>query len=295
MRINKLYSLLTLLLLTKSISAQPFYNGSAIQDSLNLLSSLVWQQKADSARVLNNNVFFRKFQSALESAQSIAFPFDSVNGITRVASEDGEIRIFTWNIPFSDGTNKYFGFIQLLRENPVLIPLVSTYSNPADFTTKQLTTQEWYGALYYQLIQVKIGKKMAYTLLGWDGYTSNSNRKLIDILYIDDNGNVVLGMPVFKTEKGIRSRVVLEYAEKANMLLRYDYQTIRIEKRKKIKKEKAWLIVMDRLVPMDPSMEGFRNYYVPAGDIYDGFIFRDGYWVLVEDIDVANKVQMKKM
>ena len=51
---------------------------------------------------------------------------------------------------------------------------------------------------------------------------------------------------------------------------------------------------MDRLVPMDPSMEGFRKYYVPAGDIYDGFVFRNGYWVLVEDVDVANREKAKK-
>jgi hypothetical protein len=36
-------------------------------------------------------------------------------------------------------------------------------------------------------------------------------------------------------------------------------------------------------------MKGMRNYYVPAGDMYDGFVFKNGYWVLVEDIEVANK------
>jgi hypothetical protein len=106
---------------------------------------------------------------------------------------------------------------------------------------------------------------------------------------MDDKGNVVFGMPVFKTGQGIRSRILLEYAEKSSMLLRYDYQAIKVQKGKKIKRENTWLIVMDRLVPMDPSMEGFKQYYVPAGDVYDGFIFRKGNWILVEDIEVANK------
>jgi len=73
------------------------------------------------------------------------------------------------------------------------------------------------------------------------------------------------------------------------MLMRYDYQSIMVQKRKRLVKENAWLIVVDRLIPMDPSMKGMRNYYVPAGDTYDGFLFKNGYWVLVEDIEVANK------
>jgi hypothetical protein len=46
---------------------------------------------------------------------------------------------------------------------------------------------------------------------------------------------------------------------------------------------------MDRLVPMDPSLKNMRKYYVPSGDTYDGYIFRNGYWILVEEIEVANK------
>ena len=152
----------------------------------------------------------------------------------------------------------------------------------------------WYGAIYYKLIEVEIYGQKAYTLLGWDGFTANSNRKFIDIINFEKNGNATFGLPVFKTEKGIRNRLIFEYAEKANMLLRYDYQAIMIEKRKKLKKVNAWLIVMDRMIPMDPSMAGFRKYYVPAGDAYDGYIFRDGYWTLVENIEVANKLKTTK-
>jgi hypothetical protein len=45
---------------------------------------------------------------------------------------------------------------------------------------------------------------------------------------------------------------------------------------------------------MDLSMKGIQKYYVASGEIYDGYIFRNGYWVLVEDIDVSNKAALKK-
>jgi hypothetical protein len=282
-------ALLFMLLTIESICAQPVNNIQGIQDSLSKMSSLIWKQRTDSARLQASDIFFQKFQTVLTSGYSADFALDSINGITRVASDDGLLRIFTWNIPLADGTNKYYGFIQLFRDSCVVIPLQSNENDTINLSSKQLTPLLWYGALYYKLIQVEIAGNKAYTLLGWDGYTSTSNRKFIDIIHVDPDGNILFGMPVFKTDKGIKSRIVMEYAEKANMLLRYDYQALMVKKRKKIKREAAWLIVMDRLIPMDPSMVDYRKYYVPAGDTYDGYIFRNGFWVLVEDIEVVNK------
>ena len=294
MKIKIRYAVLVLFFAPKFAFTQPVSNTSGIQDSLSRLSSLIWKQKTDSGRLQANTIFFNKFQSVLQTASSADNAFDSISGITRIASTDNKFRIFTWNIPLSDGTNRYFGFIQFKINSTIVIPLKSNFSEIEDFDTKQFTPQMWYGAIYYKLIEVEIRGHKAYTLLGWDGYTLNSNRKFIDIVYLDPNGNINFGLPVFKTDKGIKTRVVLEYAEKANMLLRYDYQAIIIEKNKKIKKENAWLIVMDRMVPMDPSMEGVRKYYVPTGDTYDGYIFRNGYWTLVENVDVVNKLNMVK-
>jgi hypothetical protein len=293
MKINILTAVFSLVLITNCAFTQSVTNNS-VQDSLSKLSSLIWKQKTDSARTLANKIFFKKFHSVLESGSSANIPLDSIKGITRVASEDGKFRIFTWNIPLAAGTNKYFGFIQRMNDSNVVIPLQSAENDPVGFETKQLSPQMWYGAIYYKLIQVEISGQIVYTLLGWDGYTSNSNRKLIDIVSIDKAGNIIFGMPVFKTDQGIKTRVVKEFAENANMLLRYDYQAINVKKRNKIKKEEAWLIVMDRLVPMDPSLKGMSKFYVSSGDTYDGYIFRNGYWVLVEDIEVANRQNLSK-
>jgi len=274
--------------------AQFANSNSALQDSLGKLSSEIWKQKSESDRLAASNTFFEHFQKVLQSSNSTAFPLDSVPGITRAASEDGKIRIYTWNVPLADGTNKYFGFIQINTIASVLIPLQSVFYDVNDFSIATFTSQNWYGALYYKLIEVNTGDKTFYTLLGWDGFTKVANRKIIDIISFDKDSQIIFGMPVFKTESGVKSRVVFEYADRANMLLRYDYQAIKVQKKKKIKKESAWLIVMDRLVPMDPTLKDFRKYYVPAGDTYDGYIFRNSNWVLVEDIEVGNKEKQQQ-
>lgn len=294
MKVSRKAVVLALLILANRVNSQTVIPDLKIQDSLSKLSSLIWKQKTDSARLYNSDVFFSKFRKVLESRSSSTIPLDSIQGIARVASDDGKFRLFTWNVPLSDGTNKYFGFIQFSPDTSLVIPLRSVAGAHDGFDTKQMNQQLWYGALYYKLIEISTDGQKAYTLLGWDGYTPNSNRKIIDIITIPNNKEAVFGMPVFKTEKGIKTRVVLEYAETANMLLRYDYQAIMIQKRKRVKKENTWLIVMDRMVPMDPSLAGNRKYYVPSGDTYDGFIFRNGFWIQVENVDVKNKINKPK-
>jgi hypothetical protein len=292
MKILLFSALLMSLLWAESTYSQPVNNSSGIQDSLSKLSSLIWKQKTDSGRLNANLSFFNAFQSELNMCSpSSGISLDSINGVTHITSEDRVIQVFTWNVPLSDGNNKYFGFIKLMADTCRIIPLKSNEYQLDDLSSVQLNPANWYGALYYKLIPVEINGRKVYTLLGWDGYTSESNRKLIDIIQVDQNGRVVFGFPVFKTDKGIKSRIVMEYAEKANMLLRYDYQALLMKKGKRIKKVPSWLIVMDRLVPMDPSMKGYYKYYVPSGDSYDGYIFKDGFWILVEDIDVANPVK----
>jgi hypothetical protein len=281
--------LLSFFLVANCSLAQTTITKPSVLDSLGKLSSYIWKQKTDDDRIAAGNAFFIEFRTALENNESALLAFDSIPGITRAVSEDGFVRIFTWNVPLANGTHMYWGMIQLLNDSSEIVPLTSYNAGEAGLSAEKFTPLNWYGALYYKIIDVEIENKKVYTLLGWDGFTGEANRKLIDILSIDEFGTITFGMPVFKTDQGIKPRVVFEYADKASMLLRYDYQAINIQKRKKIKKENAWMIVMDRLVPMDPSLKNMRKYYVPSGDTYDGYIFRNGYWILVEEIEVANK------
>ncbi len=274
--------------------AQQTTELTGVQDSLSKLSSKIWKQKTDSARLKSNEIFLKRFKDILSNKQSNLLPLDSITGITRVVSEDGKLRIFTWNVPLSDNTDKYFGFIELFLDSTIIIPLNKADKQPDGFDTKLLSPTSWYGAIYYKIIDIQLKDKKAYTLLAWDGYSASSNRKLIDMLSFDNKENVTFGLPIFKTAQGVKSRVVMEYAEKASMLLRYDKQAIRVQKGRRVKKVVTWLIVMDRMIPMDPSMKGVRAYYVPAGDAYDGFVFQNGFWAFVEDVDVANRTKKTK-
>ncbi len=258
----------------------------AYEDTLVKLEKRIWVCKDDSSRIAANSIFFQKFRLVLSLPGAFKYPFDSVKDISRLKSEDNKIRITSWNIPLKNGSYQYYGFFEI--NGGELFPLQGKSYEIQGWQNLKLPAEKWYGAVYFKIIKVSYSKIDYYTLLGWDGHDAASNYKLIDVLTLDDKGNPSFGSPVFKTAEGVKNRVLIEYAEKANALLRYDYQTMLIPKGNKVKRKKAWMIVTDRLIPMDPSMKGIRKYYVPAGDTYDAFIFRDGFWTFVEDVEVTN-------
>ena len=280
------------LVLTINLFAQnqlPNKDYRLTRDSLSKMSTIIWKQKTDSAKLKANTDFFVFFQSVLTNESFVSQPFDSIYGITRIASDDQKLQIYTWDVPLNDATFSYFGFIRTPNLEQKAVPLITKKYEKSDFQNVSLSSENWYGAIYYRLIQIIIGGKTDYTLLGWDGYNDQLNRKIIDILSMDEQGKFTFGQPVFHTSEGVLNRVVFEYAEEANMLLRYDYQAYKIQKGRKVRLKNEWMIVADRLVPMAPNMDDMRKYYVPSGEIYDGFLFRNGQWSLVEDIVVNDK------
>jgi hypothetical protein len=54
------------------------------------------------------------------------------------------------------------------------------------------------------------------------------------------------------------------------------------------------MIVLDRIVPMDPQMEGRYEYYIPSSDVMDGYVFSGDCWKRVEGIDARNPYQKPK-
>jgi hypothetical protein len=73
--------------------------------------------------------------------------------------------------------------------------------------------------------------------------------------------------------------------------LRYDEQSFFARKNSKSRKQKRYnkdMIIYDRLRPMDENLSGQFEYYVPETNIFDGFVFNNGKWVFIKDIDARN-------
>lgn len=281
-----------------AVLAVGWVQGQAQQSSAKELSELslaIWKCKTDSARLLANRQFIAAFYPLLSDSNLPPAALDSIAGITQTHLDGYPMQIFTWNVPLKSGASHYEGFVRSrIGERWNVMPMKHRGFQASVPDNAQLPADQWYGALYYKVIQVKNDPNGGYTLLGWDGGDASMNRKMIDYLTLTPEGPL-FGKPIFKTAEGLKSRVVYTFSEKTNMSLRYEYQAIKKLKGKKVKLKPAWMIVADRLIAPDPSMEGMKKSYVASGDTWDGFLFDQGYWKLVEDIEARNPEKAQTM
>lgn len=232
----------------------------------------------DSGRVAANTRFEKLLDSALAMPESRAWPFDSLVGTMAVIeSPDNAFRVFNWNLPADDGTHEFFARFQMSDAETgayrveTCRDLSWSIERPLN---KQLGTDKWYGALYYEIIAIDLGKdKRVYTLLGWDGNNKVTQKKVLESLEVLPNGDLRFGVALFKIESKTQKRVIFEYSSDASMSLRYNAR----------RKE----IVFDHLAPRSPELQGMYQFYGPDMS-FDAFKLKKGKWEFKRDVDARN-------
>jgi len=231
---------------------------------------------------------------------SITYPFDSLKKMAKLTSPDGMFRIYNWNIPMSGSTNQYFCFLQIRsKENKnkfTILELRDRSDSIPDPEHSILYCNNWYGALYFEIIPERSENGTIYTLLGWEGKNLSEMQKIIEIMTFNDKNLPLFGKKIFnKYKDGGNLRVIFKYSPLATMTLRYEKQALPKGKKWNAKRRvfeesysKASLIVCDRLVPVD-AVEGKGPVLAPAGDVYDGFLFENSCWNFMEGVDARNR------
>ncbi len=280
--------------------SQESMNLSLLEDSLASLNRKIQKSDKDSIRQSLNLIFRETLKKAIELPGSFNYPFDSLNKLSKMTSGDKKFRIYNWNIPFTDGSNLFFCFIQILvkdKKNTFrIIELKDRSDSIPDPEHCSLTSGSWYGALYYKIIPENPETGMIYTLLGWEAKNPSEMQKIIEILTFDDHDFPHFGKKIFnKYKDGENKRVIFKYSPLTTMVLRYEEQALSRGKKwnpaKKTfqeKHSKASMIVCDRLITVEGT-EGKVPLLVPAGDVYDGFLFENNRWNFIESVDARNK------
>lgn len=261
---------------------------NAYQDTLkNICKSLFTQGISDTEKRAYNKMLLTVFEKALMAEDAYDFPFDSLTGVARLMPPDKSFRIINWNVPYNDGTQEYFGFIQnkhsvvkkkglFSKEKTTTIKLHQLIDKSAEIKNPENTISDnknWFGMWYYAIIPKKAKKKMYYTLLAWDGNDKLSKKKIIDVLTFDDKGIPHFGADIFNVPKKSPKRVIFEYAANCAISLKYN--------------DKRDIIVFDHLAPENPQLAGQFQYYCTDMS-YDGFEFKKGKWNYIEDVDITN-------
>ena len=254
----------------------PLPKISVLEDSMKSYANIIQIGKTDEERILANDKFKTFLEKALNNSESFTYPFDSLKSIAKLTSPDKQIRIYNWVLPRLDGTYSYCGYIQKKtgRKKFIIYPLVDkSEENTRGVDMKILSNYQWYGALYYKIIQPKKRLNKTYVLLGWDGNDRMSNKKLIDVFYFDNKKEPKFGLPIFNMDKKTVNRIIFEFNKSASMSLRYE--------------EDNNSIIYDHLEPSHPQLVGQYQFYGPDFS-YDSLKFKKGSWNLVKDITPYN-------
>lgn len=262
-----------------SINAEEIDNVPEI-DSINTYFSLIKKSASDEEKLEINNQLISCLREFLLTNASFNVDFKDVQNLSVLASDDGKLRVYTWNLNFKDGSFKYFGFLQYKDRKGITLNFLDDkkYKNEIDFRLFQ-TCQEWYGALYYEIITKKWNSITYYTLIGWDGADFLINRKVVEVLYFDRRNTPVFGKKLFKINRTNTGRLIFEYADRATMILRYNKQND--------------FIVLDHLAPSEIKYLNMYQFYGPDFS-YDAFVFRGGKWIMQPDINPDDAINYKR-
>ncbi len=206
---------------------------------------------------------------------------DKVQYLGDIFSPDGAFRMITWNISLKNGTYDYVCFIQLApnsKGESEWHELIDNHKQTRRPESKTLNKSNWFGALYYTIVPFKKDKQTCYLLLGWEGNSRFSNRKIMECMNFNRKGEPVFEKTVFKSGRFNKRRVIFEYSKEAYFMLRYN--------------QKLKLVVFNRLEPSKPELKGLYSYYQPT-TTFDAYKLSKGEWVIVEDIDPRNKKDNK--
>ena len=252
-------------------------NAQAIEQMENSILALIDSiEKAptfEQKESLNSKLILF-MDSTLAMETSFDFAFEKLTKISILTSPDRKLRIYTWNIPQPNRTQKYYGYIQTLTNRGLHVFRLN--DNRYRIKTPQmdiLSADSWYGALYYSIRLDNFMGREVYTLLGIDMNNPFSSKRIIETVTFSPTCEPQFGVPLFVVRGTALSRIILEYSSRATLTLEWN--------------EPLKMIIFDHLSPIRNDYIGNFQFYVPDFS-YDGFLLTPNGWEYRADIDIRN-------
>lgn len=283
-----------LLLLAAAAQGQNRQQMQAEQDRLCALLGDVATAPTDNERYLASEEAVEVLAKALQNEDSHKWKWELPTVASVLTSPDGRFRVFSWAVVRDNGEFECFGAVQYYNEKEEEYQYSLLHDKSEEIINREesvLDPDNWFGAIYQELIQTTADGRTYYTLLGWNGVDNLTDRRVIEPVVIK-NGTINFGAPLFRRQRNLR-RVVLEYRGDAAVGMMYDVQTIQIVEHERVKtknsnryqtvdktkEHKQRMIIFDEVEPQIEGMEGLFQYYIPSG-VELAYVWNDGKWEL---------------
>ncbi|MFD1550650.1 hypothetical protein DNU06_14965 [Putridiphycobacter roseus] len=273
------YLILILLLHSFTSFSQETSDWNGIENNLVSLLNELRAAKTDAELDFANSNLYEAVLEAAEKPDVMTYQFTKLNSMSTLVSPDEAFRLFNWNVETTQLNHKHYCIMvkkgRVFGKNEIIEFKEDKYTIPPSPRT-QLTPNKWYGALYYKIIPLKKQGKTLYTVLGFNGNTRSSNKKILEVFWFRGN-KLKLGYPLFEANEEstqIQKRIFFEYSEKATVSVKYLPALNKI--------------VFNHLVPEAENLKGMYDFYIP--DLtYDAYVWDGAIWHYQKDIQVGNE------
>lgn len=258
-------------------------------DSLSAIAARVLGAPSLTQRLSADSILHILISNILLTETDPGKPLSLPSSIAVLSSPDHQIRIINWAVPLSLQKYTYRAFLQY-NDGQHIRTISLTDKSMDEGAMKAIHTgDQWYGALYYDLIEKTENRKTTYTLLGWNRTQDGFQSKVAEVLTIDlKSGTPRFGSKIFP---GYLPRYFVQYSSRTNITLRHTTQSITVRKGlfRRLKTIREKLIVHDRVASKDIRFKNDPRFNFPTGNIYDALRWNRGQWILLRDIDARNE------
>jgi len=258
----RILTLIFAILFTQSLSSQEskvtedlFFYGDV------MLNAIEYQNRAKAG-----DIFYSTFLNLINEGNAFDLAQDDIKTISILEDENGAFKLVSWQVRYLENQSKYYGFV--LFPDGKYIELKDNADFTRDLEYEYVTSESWYGALYYSIKKVEEDK---YLVFGFNQIDRFKNAKILDVIYIKD-GIVSFGDEIFEDKKDLdtyQNRIVITYSTDANVNLNYN--------------PGLEMIVHDHLIQRMGQLEGQGPINVPDGT-YEGYKLVDGKWMYEEKL-----------
>lgn len=231
---------------------------------------------SDSSKLEISNTIFKILQQELTNNIDI----DDINRIAKVISNDKKLSIFTWAYELNNGNFIIDGIYRYINDDGMYIINRLTHSNniSSKLILATLSESNWFGALYYAIIDKKIDETTYYTLLGLNPVNMYKNIKVVDVVRFNKRNGLRFGAPIFEKNDLKVNRLIFEYSESIFFSLKYQEEFDRI--------------IFDHL-SNSKNDNHTNNYQVPDMS-FDALVFKKDRWIFKENIEIRNNAKSKR-
>ena len=245
---------------------------SILEDTLALIAHQAVEDSTPEVRLEANKRLIPLLKKALSFKGSFNYAFDKLQNIAISYPADKSFRILTWQL-YKDSTEyKYFGFIQMNNPKSTIYPLMDAYKDIQNPEKQVLTSDKWYGSVYYNIKQFKSIDGIKYLLFGYNTNNWIERIKVCDVVSFK-YGKPTFGAPVFNlAEKGRAktvNRIIINYGAESTTRLNFD--------------DELGIIVTDHLEPVQSRNPDLGEVMVPDGT-YEAYKLDKGVWKHVDQL-----------